>query len=474
MYAVKFGERLGYGEVTIDTSAVEGLRHGVSVVLGPNGAGKSTLGLVLEKGRYAYGNRLAFAKADAKVKMLTFTDIHSLTGIDVQRYDQRLEATENDFVPTVADIIGKSASDPRRRALERDFGLADILVKRVNFLSSGELRKFLLVNALLAEPDILILDNPYIGLDEPSRAGLDEAVRRITRDGKDVVMLICDSADIPDYADSVTLMADCRILSQTCGREAIGKLRSAEPIDAERLTADMLPPARETFPPFATAFAISDGHIKYGERTVIEGLTWHVGAGERWALTGANGSGKSLLLSMVTADNPQAYANNITLFDRRRGSGESIWDIKDRIAYVNPEMQLYFRSVQSVAEIVARASRPSLRRFGALKPRELDDAREWLKLLEIEALAKRQYSTLSSSEQRLVLLASAFIRQSPLLILDEPLHGLDSRRKERVRQIIDALAARNRCALIFVSHYTREIPSCVTKTLTLPQKSPLI
>ena len=104
---------------------------------------------------------------------------------------------------------------------------------------------------------------------------------------------------------------------------------------------------------FTIAFSIEDGHVRYGSRSVLEGINWTVRSGERWALTGPNGSGKSLLLSLVCADNPQAYANRITLFDRRRGSGESIWEIKDRIGYVCPEMQLYFKSSLPVDEIVA-------------------------------------------------------------------------------------------------------------------------
>lgn len=470
-FAVRFAdERLGYGSVELRSGSVEGIPSGVCAVLGPNGSGKTTLGLVLEKGRYAYGNRLLFSKEAMRVKMLTFTDIHSLTGIDVQRHDQRLEATENELVPTVAEIIGSSASDPRRAELDEAFGLRDVLDKRINYLSSGELRKLLIINALVSEPDMLILDNPYIGLDAASRSELDTAIRSIAVRGTDVVFLICDAADIPSYATSVITLDDRRLTSLITDPREIEALRTS-PVDRSVMVTEAdLPPRRDDFDTADVAFAITDGHIRYGSRSIIEGITWRVGARERWALTGPNGSGKSLLLSMVTADNPQAYANHITLFDRRRGSGESIWDIKDRIGYVNPEMQLYFRSHLPVEEIVARGSRRLLARFGALTETELDDARAWLRLLDIEALAARHYSDLSSSEQRLVLLAVALVRQPPLLILDEPLHGLDSRRKERVRQIIDALVARNDSALIFVTHYQHEIPSCVSSTFTLRKR----
>ncbi len=467
-YAVRFASpRLGYGSVVLDAADAEGIPAGVCAVLGPNGAGKTTLGLVLEKGRYAYGNRLEFARPGAKVKMLTFTDIHSLTGIDVQRHDQRLEATENELVPTVAEIIGDSATDPRRLALSEAFNLHDVIDKRVNYLSSGELRKLLIINALMAEPDLLVLDNPYIGLDAASRGELDSAIKVIAASGTDVVFLVCDAADIPDYATGVIVMDSCKLGRPVTTSEDIETIRTTPAEDATALSYGDLPERREQFGSYTTAFAIEDGHIRYGQRSIIEGLDWSVGGSERWALTGPNGSGKSLLLSMVTADNPQGYANHITLFDRRRGSGESIWEIKDNIGYVIPEMQLYFRSQLPVVEIVGRGSRKSLSRFGALTERERTDALSWLRLLDIEELAERQYSTLSSSEQRLVLLAAALIRQPPLLILDEPLHGLDSRRKERVKRIIDLMVTRNDSALIFVTHYESEIPSCVSSTFTL-------
>ena len=208
-------------------------------------------------------------------------------------------------------------------------------------------------------------------------------------------------------------------------------------------------------------------HVRYGAREILRDVEWRVRHGERWTLTGPNGSGKSLLLSLVCADNPQAYANDITLFDRKRGSGESIWDIKDSIGYVSPEMQLYFKSASKVKEIVVQGMRNSLNRYKPVNDDERDTALAWLSLLDITHLADRRFSELSAGEQRLVLVARALIKQPPLLVLDEPLHGLDSRRKQRVKSIIDAVVCKNGSSLIFVTHYTGEIPSCVTFTKTL-------
>lgn len=460
-------QRLGYGNVVLANPHASYIPEGVTVVLGPNGAGKSTLGLVIEKGRYAYGNRLRFCRPDMKVKMLAFTDIHSLTGIEVTRYDQRLEATVNDLVPTVGEILGDKAVSEKWTELCNAFALRDVVGKRINYLSSGELRKLLIINALLEAPDLLILDNPYIGLDELSRSELDKAIKGIAEGGVGIVLLLCDHADIPAYTDSVVAISGNEVSAPETSPEAIDALRSRPLLSVPEMTLQDLPAQKESAGEFEVAFAIEDGHVRYGGKSVLEGIDWTVCAGQRWALTGANGSGKSLLLSLVCADNPQAYANRITLFDRRRGSGESIWEIKDRIGYVCPEMQLYFRSALPVEEIVAGGLRNSLSQFRKPTSDELDEARTWLRLLDISHIADRRFQELSSGEQRLVLLARAFIKQPSLLILDEPLHGLDVAHKERVRRLIDLLVSRNGTSLIFVTHYTREIPSSVTQVKTL-------
>ncbi|MDE6560544.1 MAG: ATP-binding cassette domain-containing protein, partial [Muribaculaceae bacterium] len=205
------------------------------------------------------------------------------------------------------------------------------------------------------------------------------------------------------------------------------------------------------------------GHARYGDKTIFEGFNWMVKRGECWALRGPNGSGKSLLLSMVCADNPQGYANDITLFDRKRGTGESIWEIKDAIGYVCPEMQLYFKSNDSIREIIIQGMRNSLNRYRKSSPEEQEVADAWMKVLDISHLAERKFSELSSGEQRIVILSRALAKQPELLVLDEPLHGLDPDYKRRIKRIICELIEKNGSSLIYVSHYETEVPECVTQ-----------
>lgn len=461
-YIIEFvSPTLCFGPVTLESAAGLGIVPGITAVVGPNGAGKTTLGYVIERGRYGFGNRLRFVREGMSVKMLAFTDIHSFTGVDVLRYDQRLESSENEYVPTVGDIFGKAMESDTWRDMCTRLSLNDVAAKRINYLSSGELRKLLIINALLSEPDILVLDNPFIGLDAPSRGELRAALTALRDRGLHIVLLLCDPTEVPEGTDAVLSIDGCAFegLRRMDGEAPLSD--SVRPVGVSDAPV-ILPEAPDEVPDHAMAFSIHNGHAGYGGRDIFSGLDWEVRRGERWMLTGPNGSGKSLLLSMVCGDNPQAYANDIVLFDRKRGSGESIWDIKNNVGYVCPEMQLYFRSRLPVRGIVLEGMRPVLERYRPHTERESVIADAWLDCLGITHLADRDFSTLSSGEQRMVLLARAFSRQPALLVLDEPFQGLDPEAKERVRRVIDAIVSSRGTSLIFVTHYPDELPSCVT------------
>ena len=211
--------------------------------------------------------------------------------------------------------------------------------------------------------------------------------------------------------------------------------------------------------------------IRYEERTILSELDWMVKRGERWALTGDNGSGKSTLLSLVCADNPQSYACDIALFGRQRGSGESIWEIKKHIGYVSPEMhRAYLKNLPTI-EIVASGLHDSIGLYLRPKNEEMAECLRWMEIFGIEGLKERPFMQLSSGEQRLALLARAFVKDPELLILDEPLHGLDTYNRRRVKRIIEAFCRRQDKTLVMVTHYANELPQSINKRKVLP--SPL-
>ena len=207
--------------------------------------------------------------------------------------------------------------------------------------------------------------------------------------------------------------------------------------------------------------------IRYGERTILKELDWTVCDGERWALSGQNGSGKSTLLSLVCADNPQSYACDITLFDRQRGSGESIWDIKRHIGYVSPEMHRAYQKDLPAVRIVASGLKDSIGLYVKPNPEEYEICRWWMDIFGLEGLYDRPFLKLSSGEQRLVLLARAFVKDPQLIILDEPLHGLDLYNRRLVKDVIETFCQRPHKTMVMVTHYEEELPNNITNKIYL-------
>ena len=442
------------------------LRGNCYAFIGENGSGKTTLGKIIEKGWNICTNVIHGDKKSLTISNIEFSDIHSLTGSNVAYYQQRFEATQNDEIPTVEDIIKDRIPADKWNELCNRLSLRDILHKRVNFLSSGELRKFLIINLFSSIPDILIIDNPYIGLDAPSRDLFNELIRSITAEGTAVILLLCNPIDIPSYCDYILPMKDM----------VIGEMKPAGEYSEEELNAlfsqsgsvDDMPIACDCGQvDFSTAIELDNCNVSYGKNVILRNVSWKVNAGEKWALLGANGSGKSTLLSLVYADNPQSYRNDITLFDHRRGSGESIWDIKRRIGYISPEMHLYFNDAADLLTVVATGFFDNVGCFRRPNDEQKAVAMQWLKAMGIEKLATRRFPTLSSGEQRLALIARTLLKNAPLLILDEPLHGLDMAKKTLVAKAIKRIAEQPGMSLIYVTHYAHEIPACITHTKKL-------
>lgn len=347
---------------------------------------------------------------------------------------------------------------------------------RIISLSSGELRKFQMAKALATNPRVLILDNPFIGLDAQTRKDFRDLLETLTREtGLLVILVLSKRDDIPDFITHVLPVEGLRLLPKMTLAEYRRQYAAVpKPVledEVSRWITEL--PVRDLS---ASDFYPREGgeilrfrnvSIRYGERTILKPLDWTVCEGERWALSGRNGSGKSTLLSLVCADNPQAYACNIELFGHRRGTGESIWQIKRHIGYVSPEMhRAYLKDIPAV-DVVASGLSDSVGLYVRPRPEQKQICLDWMRVFGVEALADRSFLQLSSGEQRLCLLARAFVKDPELLILDEPLHGLDDRNRCLVRQIIELFCKRPHKTLVMVTHYQEELPPCITHSLML-------
>ena len=343
-----------------------------------------------------------------------------------------------------------------------------MLPKKLIFLSSGELRKFLIVRSLLNHPRILILDNPFIGLDAASRDVLVHLLQQMAKlDNVQVILLLSNPDDIPEMITHVLPVYNRTPYPPQTRADFMGRTDLLAHL-FPGYSGDISLPASDKEPStHEVTFRMEHVSIKYGRRTILKELDWEVKNGEKWALFGPNGAGKSTLLSLIYADNPQSYANTLYLFDRKRGSGESIWDIKKRIGYVSPEMHLFYMENVPTLNIVGSGFFDSIGLYRKCTEEQQSIALAWMRVFGIEELKDRSFLTLSSGEQRLALLARAFVKDPDLIILDEPLHGLDISNKRKAARIIEQFCERPGKTLIYVTHYPHELPSCVDKRFEL-------
>lgn len=457
-------------------------------IVGDNAAGKSRLvdiitqryPLLLNEVHYDFGLD-AKKLVSENIKYITFRDSYGEQD-GTYYYQQRWNQHDIDeSTPTAGALLQQSFEQQKGNAEFRDhlyemFDLSGLLDKYIITLSSGELRKFQLTKTLLTGPRVLIMDNPFIGLDAATRDQLTELLQRLIRETQLTVILVLSKTDtLPPFITHV-LPVEGIVLKEKMTASAYleqqKSLHSPSLPEEKRQWILNLPQrdlTQETFYPQkgGEILRFNKVSIRYGERTILRELDWTVNEGERWALSGQNGSGKSTLLSLVCADNPQSYACDIHLFGHKRGTGESIWQIKKHIGYVSPEMHRAYLKDMPAIDIVASGLSDSVGLYTRPRPEQRQICLEWMHIFGIDHLAQRTFLKLSSGEQRLCLLARAFVKDPELLILDEPLHGLDNKNRELVKQIINTFCERQNKTLVMVTHYEEELPPCISKRLTL-------
>lgn len=447
-------------------------------IVGRNGGGKSMLVdmmmgrhvLLRDEVAYDFGAGEHRLVSDC-IRHITFRDVYG-TGESAAYYQQRWNQWDHEESPLVRDLFGgEGGALPERLVpLLRMFRLEDVLDKRVILLSSGELRKMQLIRVLVTRPRVLILDNPFIGLDVAARGQLNDLLRQLTEEGSlSLVLVLSKTDDLPAYVTHVVEVEGMDVKAKLPMEEWRSRQKPAP--------AHVLPEeSRVKVAEFSRQDSsvldnpiIDFRHvcIRYGERTILRDLDWTVRKGEHWALSGENGSGKSTLLSLVCADNPQAYANDIRLFGHKRGTGESIWDIKRHIGYISPEMHRAYRKDLPGIDVVASGLSDGRGLYHRPTPEERGRCMEWLRVFGMADKADTSFLRLSSGEQRLLLVARAFVKNPALLILDEPLHCLDLRNRRLVKDVIETFCEREDKTLIMVTHYEDELPACIDHRISL-------
>lgn len=446
-------------------------------IAGPVGAGKSTFAEALTgkfpllHGQIHYHFQpqqdLSAYEARRQVVLLAFSPNSSQLNYGRYYYQQRFNSSEADGLLTVQELLLEAGARQQVAQLATRLGMQELLDLEVIKLSNGQTRRMLIARALLQQPRLLILDNPYAGLDVQARQELTQLLGQLVAGGTRV-MLITNQTEIPATITHVLGIRDFRVQGQYTREQYLAQqmLEAASADKAAPVDPAALFPRTQARPDFAIAIKMEDTTIRYGRKKVLDGINWTVRAGEKWALTGPNGSGKTTLLSLINGDHPQAFANKITLFDRRKGSGESIWDIKKRIGFVSPELHLYFRHELKAETVAATGFQDTLYLNRALKPEHQQRLEAFFSFYGLEQLRQQPFLHLSSGQQRLVLLIRSLVKDPDLLIWDEPFQGLSQHHIRLSLQLLQAYASPAR-TLILVSHHAQEIPAWVQQHLEL-------
>lgn len=454
------------------------------VVLGENGSGKSILVNALGGRARVIGGEVwyHFACKDPNESYpmdgTVPEDAVAYVSLEAQRqlatsaasyHQARWNSWDNRDAPTVRATLRADtrASFPAIRRAAAQAGIEDLLDRQLPQLSNGELRKLLLARALLAKPRLLVLDDPHSGLDVEARARLAETIEALMAGPLRVVLVTQRAEEIPDGATHLLLVKDGRIAAQGPRAAMLAHpavrafLRTSKP---KAQPARPKPtPATKTQGIAATASTpivqLKHVRVAYGDTVILNDVNWSVQPGERWLLLGPNGAGKSTLLSLLLGDNPQAYANEIYLFGRRRGTGESIWDLKKRIGWVAPELQWHYDQDATLLEVAGSGFHDSIGLYRPLTRTQKQKTAAALEQVGLGNALKLTLGECSTGEQRLALLARALIKQPPLLLLDEPCQGLDLVHRDRFHAVLKDILRDGNHAVIYVSHHAAEVPS---------------
>lgn len=438
------------------------------IIGGVSGSGKSTFGQAIAgkipfDGKVLVGGR---PLSESGIQIYYVPNWYQFTNLEGDRnfyYQQRYNHHQGQDTLTVQAELEHYAQKNGLNYADAapwidKLGFTNLLYSQLIELSSGEHKKLQLVQALWKDVDLLIIDEPYTGLDSKSRSALNSCFQELAERGTQL-MLITNDSQIPSFIDRFAEIKNgkwCEVAQATDFPKGQQRTKKAVP--------EFLKAAPTTSS--STIIEMHNVRVTYGDKTVLDGISWTVKAGERWLLQGSNGSGKSTLLSLVNGDHPQAYGHDIRLFGNRRGSGESIWDIKKRIGLISPEMHWYFDKNATVWHTLASGFYDSIGWFMEVKFHEKKQIEELMDFFDLTDCKNELLHTLPLGKQRLTMLARTIIKNPPLLVLDEPCQGLDQEQTTYFNEVVDKICQYNK-TLIYVGHYESQLPSSLTHRIVL-------
>jgi len=453
----------------ISWSIVEGQQW---ACLGPNGAGKTSLANVISR-QATHASGEVFRSdhlAGQGVAYVCFEQQKALCDRDKKLDDSEFRADAADPGTRIADVIlqGAPPDDEFEQWVDR-LNIRHILQRGLRFVSTGEMRKTLLIKAILSKPGLLILDSPLDGLDLASQAELAAIIDELLGSELPTLLLCRQIEDIPPGISHILVLDKGQVHSKGTRQEILNDPQVHTLMSPPITTlADLPPPAPRIYqlPERSTPLiAMRDVSVSYGGLEVLKNVNWTFRRDQHCCVSGPNGCGKTTLLSLVTGDNHKAYGQNINLFGIRRGSGESVWDIKQKYGQLDTQLHLNYVRGMRVVEVVVSGFFDTIGLYDDWGDAQRAIAEQWLDALGLGHTAADSFDALSFGIQRMVLLARAMVKSPIILLLDEPTLGLDGHHRKLVLRAIDHIAANSDTRIIFVSHSAGDMPACINQQL---------
>jgi len=453
-------------------------------VLGPNGSGKSSLvGAIAGEVPVACGRivRRLSAEISEAIGYVSFGLHQRIIAREERRDEARMFSGNLDSLETVRDTLLSGLVNHSVEAnvldgvLER-LEMRHLVTRNIRFLSTGEMRKVMIARAMLRSPQLLILDEPFDGLDQGARARMKNTIAGLIDGGTQLILVTHRFDEITSSISHVLCLKDGTVFlkgerEKVLTQEQIDRLYGRTPNGLLRIPNGDDEKKAPIGQPRKTILEMKNAGVRYGSIQVLKALNWRMKEGENWAVIGANGAGKSTFLRLITGDNLQAYANEIYIFGHRRGTGESIWDIKKRVGIISSEFQLQYRKRITAYDVVLSGFFDSIGLYHSASKNQHQTATEWIERLGIMRLSERRFDRLSDGEKRLVLLARAMVKSPELLILDEPCQGLDPSNRAVILDVINQIGLEFPTQLLYVTHQSSEIIPCITHILKLEKRA---
>jgi molybdate transport system ATP-binding protein len=445
--------------------------------LGPNGAGKTSLARVLSgQASHFSGDFIRSAPLAAKgVAYVCFEQARALCDRDRKLDDSEFRADASDPGTTVQSaILGGRPLDARCQGWVERLHIGHILQRGLRFISTGEMRKTLLVRAILNDPALLILDSPLDGLDRASQIEMRRIIDELLHSDMAVLLLCRQLEDIPAATTHVMVLAGGSLVTAGARADVLANGAVQALMNPPMAELGALPapaPRPYQLPAGGPLLALRNVNVAYGELEVLRAVNWVMGRDTHCCVSGPNGCGKTTLLSLITGDNHKAYGQDITLFGIRRGSGESVWDIKQKYGQLDTLLHLNHVRGMRVVEVVVSGFFDTIGLYDDWGDVQRDSAIQWLAALGLAAYSKESFDALSFGLQRMVLLARAMVKSPIILLLDEPTLGLDGHHRKLILRAIDHIAANSDTRVIFVSHSAGEVPACINQHLVFEPRA---